>query len=452
LGPLGRTSKPLPGLSQGGVEELHQFPNRGRVADEMGWAALGGEEHFVGVDAELGVDGADEVFGGEDAGVGGVAFAVGGADDDAAGGAAAGHQDGHGVGPVVAARLVLAGEGADGGGAPEFAEGDDEGAFQQAVVRQVADERGHGVVPFRQPFAAGTEDVGVMVPAAVIDGDEGDAGLDEAAGEEGSLAETVAAVGGADFFGLAVDVERGLGLFGGDEVVPLAVVRVKAADGVAGGGVVVALDFVHELFEVSAAAEAPLGEAAGEGDVADAEVRVVRVAVNDEGGVFGPQEIRAAGAGHRRDGEIRGEAVVLAELVGGDASHAGMKADERPAADRNSRGGPGHHVVVAGSVVPLVVADGADDGELVEARRQLRHVLAELDAGDFRRDGGEVAADFGGGIGFGIEGLEMRGTAVHPNEDAAFGLGFDGVFARFRIGICGLSPEAESTDQAAAEE
>jgi hypothetical protein len=54
-----------------------------------------------------------------------------------------------------------------------------------------------------------------------------------------------------------VDIERGLGLFGGDEVVSLAVIRVKAADGVAGGGVVVAADFIDKLFEVGAAAKGP---------------------------------------------------------------------------------------------------------------------------------------------------------------------------------------------------
>ena len=58
-------------------------------------------------------------------------------------------------------------------------------------------------------------------------------------------------------FETAVDIERGLGLFGGDEVVSLAVIRVKAADGVAGGGVVVAADFIDKLFEVGAAAKGP---------------------------------------------------------------------------------------------------------------------------------------------------------------------------------------------------
>ena len=60
-----------------------------------------------------------------------------------------------------------------------------------------------------------------------------------------------------------------------------------------------------------------------------------------------------------------------------------MEADERAAADRNPRRGAGHHVVVAGAVVALVVADRADDRRTCRRSPASRcHVLREVHAGD----------------------------------------------------------------------
>src|SRR5262249_45831310 len=73
-------------------------------------------------------------------------------------------------------------------------------------------------------------------------------------------------------------------------------------------------------------------------------------------------------------------------------AHPGVEADEGAAADRDARRGAGHHVVVAGAVVALVVADRPHHRELVGHGGQARHVLGEVDALDPRGDGLELAA------------------------------------------------------------
>ncbi len=119
-----------------------------------------------------------------------------------------------------------------------------------------------------------------------------------------------------------------------------------------------------------------------------------------------------------RHREIRRQSLGRTALVGRHRTHAGMKADERAAADRNPRRRAGHHVVIAGAVVPLVVANRADDRQLVGDAGQPRHVLREVDAGHLGADGLELAANLGRRVGLGIERLEVRRPAVHPNQDA----------------------------------
>ncbi len=68
-------------------------------------SALVIEEGFGVIDAEVGVDGCPEVVGGEGAFDGVFAESVGGADDLTGSHAAAGHDEGHALGPVVASGL-----------------------------------------------------------------------------------------------------------------------------------------------------------------------------------------------------------------------------------------------------------------------------------------------------------------------------------------------------------
>ena len=53
--------------------------------------------------------------------------------------------------------------------------------------------------------------------------------------------------------------------------------------------------------------------------------------------------------------------------------------------------------------------------------RELREVLADLDAGHRRVDRLELAADVRRGVGLGVEGVDVAGPAGHPQQDAGSG-------------------------------
>lgn len=97
-------------------------------------------------DAEGVVDGGGEVLGGLGVAGGVAAVFVGGADDRAAGDAAAGEEDALDEAPVVASGELGAGDLGDLGGAAEFAGHDDEGVVEEAAVVEVVEEGGHGAV------------------------------------------------------------------------------------------------------------------------------------------------------------------------------------------------------------------------------------------------------------------------------------------------------------------
>ena len=122
-----------------------------------------------------------------------------------------------------------------------------------------------------------------------------------------------------------------------------------------------------------------------------------------------------------------------------------MEADEGAAADRDARRGAGHHVVVAGAVVALVVADRADDRQLVGDGRQARQVLREVDAGNLRVDRRELAAEFLRRVRLGIEGFVVGGAAVQPDQDAAVRLAVESART-------GAGTAAAERGQAAAED
>ena len=48
---------------------------------------------------------------------------------------------------------------------------------------------------------------------------------------------------------------------------------------------------------------------------------------------------------------------------------------------------------------------------------QVRHHLAEADAGQRGADGAEAAADLGGRVGLGVERVDVRDAAGHPQDD-----------------------------------
>ena len=369
---------------------------------------------------------------------------VGGPDHLPAGGTATGKQDRHRTRPVVAARFCLPGERGELWGAAKLPQRDHHRGLEEPARVEIVDQRGDGLVPGGEPGLEGDKERAVVVPAAVVDRHERHPRLDEPAGEEGLLAEGVAPVGIADTVGLGADVEGGLGRGGGDEVVAAGVVLVDAADRIAGGRIVKAGKAVGERPEFAALGEARPFDGARCGEIADPEARRIGIVADDKWGVLGAEEVRAAGAGHAGQREVAGEAVRRRPLVPGDRAHAGVEADKRTAADRDPRRSAGHHVMVAGAVVALVVAHRTDDGELVGDLRQLRHMLGELDPRHARRDRRKLAADLGRGIGLGIEGLEVRWAAIHPDEDAV-GRGTAG-----RIGCPRCADEAKEIEKASS--
>ena len=99
------------------------------------------------------------------------------------------------------------------------------------------------------------------------------------------------------------------------------------------------------------------GESSWQGNISNLEIRFVWIPGNNEGSMFGTKEIWTPGSCHARHREVIGEPVIPAQLVTCNRSHAGMEAYEGTTADRDAGWCPGHHVMVSGSVVTLVVTD-----------------------------------------------------------------------------------------------
>lgn len=77
----------------------------------------------------------------------------------------------------------------------------------------------------------------------------------------------------------------------------------------------------------------------------------------------------------------------------------------------------GEHLVAAGGVGVVVGGDGAEDGGLVGVCGGEGHEFADVDAGNCRGDGAELAADFLGSVRFGIPGFVLAGAAEQADHD-----------------------------------
>ena len=77
----------------------------------------------------------------------------------------------------------------------------------------------------------------------------------------------------------------------------------------------------------------------------------------------------------------------------------------------------GEHVVVGRAVVGVVMAERADQRELVHLPGRARQVLADLDAGHVGGDGLELAAKLGGRVGLQVPGVDGAQAAVQEQED-----------------------------------
>ena len=153
-------------------------------------------------------------------------------------------------------------------------------------VDEVLQQRGQALVQFRQLAPHGREVLLVRVPALVVDGDVGNAALDQSPGHQARLAEGVAAVAVAKVVFLLRQIEHLAGV-AQDQVVGLLLrVFVGGELGVAGQGMAERV----ELFQQVAAVLLPLvGDALGH-DAFDGEPLLGRIAAGGEGLVAGAQE------------------------------------------------------------------------------------------------------------------------------------------------------------------
>ena len=122
-------------------------------------------------------------------------------------GAAAGHKGGEGLRVVVTSGFTAEGRvGFDHRSAAEFPAPDDEGFVEESVALEVLNEGCGCLGGLLAVIFGGALDVGVGVPAGVVDVDEPDAALDHASGEEAGAGKgvlvTVAAVKIDRFVGL----------------------------------------------------------------------------------------------------------------------------------------------------------------------------------------------------------------------------------------------------------
>ena len=95
-----------------------------------------------------------------------------------------GHQHRHRAWPMIAARILV-----HLGVRPNSPERQDQGVIEQPAFVEVADQPGDALVELLHEVAAERlEDLGVMVPAAVVDRDETDAHFHQTPGEQHALA------------------------------------------------------------------------------------------------------------------------------------------------------------------------------------------------------------------------------------------------------------------------
>ena len=380
------------------------------AVDNLDGAVAGSHELFVGVDAELIVDGGHEVGSTDGVFFGFAAEGIGSAIDEPFFDPASCEHDGEDAGPVIAAAVFV-----DFRSAAELGGEHDEGVVEHAAIAEVAEKSRNGMVDVGHGFAKAVFDVLVVVPASGGEGDEADPSLHETTCEKHALAGLMAAVEVARFVGLLFDVEGFARFLGRDELVGVVV------EGVHGGDLIgvfqVAEVGVDGIEKRAAACEAFLAHAFGKVEVADLVVFVGRIGTDGERSVGGGEVARVGEfVGHLRNANVGREVFARAEFVGDHGAHRRILQGGRRAV-------AGEHVVGSAFVGSLAVGHGPDDGELVCDFGQLRDFFAKTDAGEGGLDRAIGATILGRSEGFGVEGLLMRHSAWQEDIDDGGGYG-----------------------------
>ena len=156
------------------------------AVDDFDGAVTGGHELFVGVDAELVVNGGHEVGGVDPILFGFATERVGSAVNHPFFDSASCEHHGEDAGPVIAAAVLV-----DFRGAAEFGGEHDEGVVEHAAIAEVAEKGGDRVVDVGHGFGRKRSLMFCVVVPSTCSGGEGDEanpGLYEAAGEKHALA------------------------------------------------------------------------------------------------------------------------------------------------------------------------------------------------------------------------------------------------------------------------
>src|SRR5262249_33947131 len=340
----------------------------GPAVDDADGAAVAGLVLLVVVDAEHAADGGEEVERGDGALGDGGRFGVGAADDLAAADAAAEHDARPGPRIVVAAGLGAAL--IDPRRTAELAHPDHQRRIQEAAFTQVGDELAHRRIDLTGKLRHASEVVLVRVPAAEADLDEGDAGFDEAAGQEAAVGEAARAVARARLLRLVGEIEGAgaLVLHKGDR--PLIGRAVRDADMRGVRAVEALLQLVEQ---VDAVLELAAGDAGTQ--VLDAAGRII----DDERLIARAEEAGAVAAVADGD-EVRQGQFGIADLLGGDGTD--RRVDESALAFAIA----GVQVVLGAGVSAFRRAHRADDRPMVHDASEPGEVLADADAADIRVD------------------------------------------------------------------
>ena len=112
-----------------------------------------------------------------------------------------------------------------------------------------------------------------------------------------------------------------------------------------------------------------------QGDIPLAKTVAIGVVGHHKRGIIGTQKVGAPGTRHARHREIGWQAIGSTDLFGNYRTQARMKADKRSTPDRNAGRGTGHHVVIAGSMIALIMPNGSNQGVLVEDPSKIHHML-----------------------------------------------------------------------------
>ena len=254
-----------------------------------------------------------------------------------------------------------------------------------------------------------------LTEPSVVDRHERDPGLNQPTGQQAGLAEVVPAVSLPHLGRLVADPERGLSLGRGEQVVGPVGELVAAGDDRGRGDILA--EPVEPLDHPASAVEPVEREGVGRGEVANPEALEVGVAAAAErvirrGQVAARREDRRVG--HRHVGGHR--PALLFEGLRDHGAEAGI--DQR-------RAGPiaGQQVVGGAIVLGLGRGHRPDQGHAIHHLGQVREHLADPQAGHGRVDRLELPFDVNRGVGLGVEGVDVRRPAGHPDQDAMLDLG-----------------------------